>query len=362
MSDQQNNPSHSSITSQLGYLLDDVFLVLTPDRCISFANDMAVRLFGEHLEGRDAGDLFNTNIFVDAFEETTQFNTAADFFASTKSDPTHQYRIRMRSLEDNMIGLLMMDMTAEHHLEKVRQDFVANVSHELRSPLTSLIGFIETMETTEHLDKNVQAKFLGIMSEEARRMSRLINDLLSLSRVEVEEHVVPTEVIFIDKIVTSVISSFQSRALARDMSVVFNNKVQASDGRGLQEGIIMLGDADEMMEVFHNLIDNALKYAFPATDISVVMSYPDDVNVAFDVINKGEGIEEIHLSRLTERFYRVDKSRSRKIGGTGLGLAIVKHIVARHRGTISITSETSTSDKLGVTNFRVVLPRHKLTS
>ena len=118
-----------------------------------------------------------------------------------------------------------------------------------------------------------------------------------------------------------------------------------------------MGETDEMMEVFHNLIDNALKYGHEQTDVRVVMSYPDDAHVAFDVINQGDGIDDIHLGRLTERFYRVDKSRSRKIGGTGLGLAIVKHIIVRHRGQIDITSALG-----GETNFRILLPRHHRTS
>lgn len=352
MSDKiQKNLNHGLI-NQMGNLVDDGFLVLDHDGIITNANDMAVRLFGENLVGNHATQLFDPKIFEDAFTEISASKTPVEFVAAIKANPMHQYRIRMRHLDHGMIGLLMMDMTVQHNLEKVRRDFVANVSHELRSPLTSLIGFIETMETAENLDDNVRTKFLGIMNEEASRMSRLVDDLLSLSRVEVEEHVAPTEVLFIDQVVKSVIASFQSRATKKEMSVVFNN---ATDGQ--DEGITIMGETDEIMEVFHNLIDNALKYGHPNSEVKITMTYPDAAHVAFDVINQGDGIEDIHLSRLTERFYRVDKSRSRKIGGTGLGLAIVKHIIVRHRGVIDIKSEMG-----GETTFRVILPRHHLTS
>ena len=352
MSDKIQKNLNQGLISQMGNLVDDGFLVLDHDGIITNANDMAVRLFGENLVGSHATQLFDPKIFEDAFTEISASKTPVEFVAAIKANPMHQYRIRMRHLDHGMIGLLMMDMTVQHNLEKVRRDFVANVSHELRSPLTSLIGFIETMETAENLDDNVRAKFLGIMNEEASRMSRLVDDLLSLSRVEVEEHVAPTEVLFIDQVVKSVIASFQSRATKKEMSVVFNNAIDGQD-----EGITIMGETDEIMEVFHNLIDNALKYGHPNSEVKITMTYPDAAHVAFDVFNQGDGIDDIHLSRLTERFYRVDKSRSRKIGGTGLGLAIVKHIIVRHRGVIDIKSEMG-----GETTFCVILPRHHLTS
>ena len=345
-----------ALTGRVANLIDDGFLVLGQNRNITIANDMAIRLFGENLIDSDASDLFDASIFQDAFDEVRAGQTSVEFVASIKLDPMRQYRIRMHRINDEMIGMMMLDMTVQHNLEKVRRDFVANVSHELRSPLTSLIGFIETMETTENLDDNMRHKFLGIMSEEARRMSRLIDDLLSLSRVEVDEHVAPTEILFIDQVVKSVIASLQSRAAKKDMMILFSNKTEGED-----EGIMIMGETDEIMEVFHNLIDNALKYGHAKTQVQVVMSYPNEKMVSFDVINQGDGIEEIHLSRLTERFYRIDKHRSRQIGGTGLGLAIVKHIIARHRGKIDITNKM-TSETVGETNFQIILPRHKITS
>ena len=228
----------------------------------------------------------------------------------------------------------------------MRRDFVANVSHELRSPLTSLAGFIETILVNDVRDWPTQQRFLRIMEEEAGRMSRLIDDLLSLSRVEVDEHIVPDETVPLLEVVKSVIASLEARAEQRQMRIVLADNRPNAGSR-----LVMNGYADEINEIFHNLIENATKYGFEGTDIKVDILSQQAGTVIISVTNQGEPIAEKHLSRLTERFYRVDKARSRKIGGTGLGLAIVKHIVNRHRGTMQVTSSAE-----GVTRFTVSLP------
>jgi len=205
------------------------------------------------------------------------------------------------------------------------------------------------MQSPMPIDDATRARFLSIMDEEARRMSRLINDLLSLSRVETEEHITPTQTIAVDKLVRSAMMALSNRAQKVNRTIFFRDKT--GRGKNNDDDIMILGVHDEMMEVFHNLLDNAIKYGFNNTDITVEMTAPDAHHIAFTVINQGEGIEEKHLPRLTERFYRADKSRSRQMGGTGLGLAIVKHIVNRHRGTIEITSEMG-----GQTRFTITLP------
>ena len=177
-------------------------------------------------------------------------------------------------------------------------------------------------------------------------MSRLIDDLLSLSRVEVDEHIIPDERVALLEVVKSVIASLEPRAARRQMGIVLVDDQPSRPNRP-----VMYGFSDEINEVFHNLIENAIKYGFEGTDIHIHISAREAGHVRVCVTNTGEVIGENHLGRLTERFYRVDKARSRQIGGTGLGLAIVKHIVNRHRGTIEITS----SDE-GVTTFAVSLP------
>ena len=238
--------------------------------------------------------------------------------------------------------------TLEHNLEKLRREFVANVSHELRSPLTSLIGFVETLQNTPDLEEDQRQHFLSIMDEEAQRMSRLIDDLLSLSRVETEEHIAPTDVVYADEVLSNVMMAMASRAEKRDMSIEFENAL--ADG---MSKIAILGETDEITEVFDNLLDNAIKYGYKGTKVRVIMSSSATNYIVFSVINVGDGIEAQHIPRLTERFYRVDKSRSRQMGGTGLGLAIVKHIVNRHRGQINITSTMG-----GETTFKVLFPRY----
>ena len=344
-----NMPSghDNQITLALGKMLDDGFVLLNQAQEIVMANAMATRYLGENLMGQKIEEVIIAPQFQDDVNACIDRQKTVEFVAGAQQDHRQRYRIRMQMIDDAGIGLLIMDMTLQHNLEKVRRDFVANVSHELRSPLTSLIGFIETMQSPMDIDPAAQKKFLGIMDEEARRMSRLIDDLLSLSRVETEEHISPEDQVAVDKVVRSVITSVSNRAQKVDKTIFF----QDQSGLGLDE-VKIHGDHDELMEVFHNLLDNALKYGFDRSDVQVVMTAPDAQSIAFTIINKGEGIDEKHLSRLTERFYRADKGRSRQMGGTGLGLAIVKHIINRHRGTIHIESELNKE-----TRFTVTLPR-----
>ena len=167
--------------------------------------------------------------------------------------------------------VLVLDMTLQRNLEKVRRDFVANVSHELRSPLTSLAGFIETILMNDVRDWPTQERFLRIMDEEAGRMSRLIDDLLSLSRVEVDEHNIPDETVAVMEVLRSVVASLETRASRNNMTVIL-------DDRRLEGGprLMMKGFSDEINEVFHNLIDNAVKYGFAQTDITVTVSPVQD--------------------------------------------------------------------------------------
>ena len=343
------SPDHNAIMSQFAALVDDGFLLLDRQFNIVMANTMATRYLGENLIGMAMDDVLVSPQLDHDLDVITENRQSTEMVASSAKDDRRRFRVRLRAIDEQLIGVLVMDMTLQHNLEKVRRDFVANVSHELRSPLTSLIGFIETMQSPMPIDDATRARFLSIMDEEARRMSRLINDLLSLSRVETEEHISPTQTIAVDKLVRSAMMALSNRAQKVNRTIFFRDKT--GRGKNNDDDIMILGVHDEMMEVFHNLLDNAIKYGFNNTDITVEMTAPDPHHIAFTVINQGEGIEEKHLPRLTERFYRADKSRSRQIGGTGLGLAIVKHIVNRHRGTIEITSEIG-----GQTRFTITLP------
>lgn len=331
------------VLSEVGRMLDDGLLVADDSGIVLSANSAAVRFLGEGLSGMSILDIFGTE---DVGNVIAGRDSACTLVHSSHTSVAMEFRVRIRRMDDGLIMVLLLDMTLQRNLEKVRRDFVANVSHELRSPLTSLAGFIETILVNDVRDWPTQQRFLKIMEEEAGRMSRLIDDLLSLSRVEVDEHIVPDETVPLLEVVKSVIASLEARAANRQMRILLSDSRPDNADRP-----VMKGYSDEINEVFHNLIENAIKYGFEDSDIEIAIDARDVDLVVISVTNRGEPIAEKHLQRLTERFYRVDKARSRQIGGTGLGLAIVKHIVNRHRGTMQITSSLD-----GVTTFAVSLP------
>jgi two-component system phosphate regulon sensor histidine kinase PhoR len=225
--------------------------------------------------------------------------------------------------------LSFRDLTQEQRLAQMRTDFVANASHELRTPLASLLGFIDTLQGSARDDAKAREKFLKIMGEQARRMSRLINDLMSLSRIELGLHLQPQTRVDLAGVVAQVCDTMTP--LAEERSVALTLKREVAEA-------FVLGDRDELIRVFENLVENALKYGAPGKRVEVTLSAAAG-EAAVSVRDFGPGIAPEHLPRLTERFYRVDVETSRAQGGTGLGLSLVKHILARHRGTLLIESE-----------------------
>jgi two-component system phosphate regulon sensor histidine kinase PhoR len=228
--------------------------------------------------------------------------------------------------------LVLSDRTRERAVERMRADFVANVSHELRTPLASLIGFIDTLRGPAADDPPAQQRFLGIMGEQAARMNRLIDDLLSLSRIELIEHQPPSGTVELRELLMRLVASFEPRLQERSVTL---------DLRAPHDLPPVTGDTDQLTQVMQNLLDNAVKYGRAGGTVHLSLSAASSTRpgVLLTVSDEGAGIPREHLPRLTERFYRVDTSRSRAAGGTGLGLAIVKHIVNRHRGQLSIESE-----------------------
>ncbi len=332
--------------SELGRLLDDGLLVANSGGTILAVNNAAVRLLGESVVGKNIAEVVEYDEATEKLTRLANDDIDKEFVFQPDSAVRREFKVRIKQLKNSLVLVLLMDMTLQRNLEKVRRDFVANVSHELRSPLTSLAGFIETILDNEIQDHETLVRFLKIMDEEAKRMARLIDDLLSLSRVEVDEHIVPSETVPLLEVVRSVIHSLENRAKRREMRIDFVDKRPGGSANPF-----MYGYSDEINEIFHNLIDNAIKYGFEKTSIFVHVNAKRNDHVIISVSNFGDQIAEKHLSRLTERFYRVDKARSRQIGGTGLGLAIVKHIVNRHRGLLTIKSLPK-----GKTTFTVELP------
>ena len=206
-----------------------------------------------------------------------------------------------------------------------------------------MVGFIETLLNGNVVEEKTKKKFLNIMDEEAKRMNRLIDDILSLSKVETEEHITPNTTISIINPIQYVISSIKERGFS-------NNNIFFEDLRqNTNDPCFITGNIDEINQVFVNLLENAIKYGYEHTDIIVRIEQFQKKEIVVSVINKGEGIPEKYLDRLTERFFRVDKARSREIGGTGLGLAIVKHILIKHRATLEIKSQPQESTCFSIT-------------
>lgn len=246
---------------------------------------------------------------------------------------------------------VLSDRTRERAAERTRADFVTNASHELRTPLASLIGFIDTLRGPAADDPEAQARFLAIMAEQAARMNRLIDDLLSLARIEMTEHETPRGQIDPADLLRRAAAGFEPRLPERRVTLDVKADPAVSS---------IPGDADQIMQVLTNLMENAIKYGREGGTVHVSAApaagerWPARPGVLISVTDEGAGIAREHLPRLTERFYRVDKARSRGAGGTGLGLAIVKHIVNRHRGQLAIDSTEGHG-----TTVHVWLPAHE---
>jgi two-component system phosphate regulon sensor histidine kinase PhoR len=236
----------------------------------------------------------------------------------------------------------LRSLTDEKRLEALRTDFVANASHELRTPLTSLLGFIDTLLGPAQKDPAAQQKFLGIMRNQAVRMSKLVEDLLSLSRIEMRQHVRPTTSVDLGLLLREVREGLSGQASEAGVTIELALP---------EEAVAVTGDREELYEVFENLTDNAIKYGADGGTVEIALSVVTNrpgFDVLVTVTDHGVGVEAEHVPRLTERFYRVDVESSRKKKGTGLGLAIVKHIVNRHRGQLSIKSRVGKGTRVEV--------------
>lgn len=295
-------------------------------------------------------DIFANEILYDAVEAADEDNEEVRFEFEWGERPTLSILatvtpMQQTSTQGGKMIMTLQDLTTQRQTEAVRADFVANVSHELRTPLSTLVGFIETLQGPAREDQEAAQRFLAIMGDQAARMSRLVEDLLSLSKIEMNAAVLPSGALDVCDLLNTVVESLSLKAEHHQQKIDFSPTLD----------LRVRGDADELTQVFWNLIENALKYGHEGGTVRVeIASVNHGTSIRIDVIDEGEGIEEEHIGRLTERFYRVDKGRSRAMGGTGLGLAIVKHIVARHRGTMNISSTIGQGS-----TFSVTLPAHK---
>lgn len=326
--------------------LPDPLILLDERRRIVRVNMAANELLGTRLLDRDLAVALRHPAVLTAADAVLRGEGSRivefDITTPVERHLSARFAVLQPHTSDGAAAVLTLhDLTAAKRSERLRADFVANASHELRTPLASLIGFIETLRGPAHEDAAARDHFLSIMAEQSQRMARLVDDLLSLSRIEMNEHQPPTERVNLGRLLRTVADLLDQRASARDMRITLDLPEELPD---------VLGDPDELAQVFQNLLDNAIKYSRHGTPIEVAARPSSRMlpgirqgerpgAVAVTVQDHGEGISREHLPRLTERFYRVDAARSRELGGTGLGLAIVKHILNHHRGALEIASE-----------------------
>ncbi len=320
------------------------------------ANTDAKALLAHNIVGRHFATILRQPQVIDAIEQslhtkgpTKTRHLSNDGAQDTTFEVECRYMNGVGAVEGGAMLAIFQDVTHVEQASQMRRDFVANVSHELKTPLTALMGFIETLRGPARDDAVARERFLQIMADEANRMNRLVGDLLSLNRVESEERVRPKEQLELSGLLQSTLNSL--RPLAEDADVELT--LTAPEGP-----VSLAGDSDQLRQVFTNLIENGIKYGGSggSVEVIVISSERDSAMrgpaVRVQVIDKGPGIDAVHLPRLTERFYRADSHRSRQLGGTGLGLAIVKHIINRHRGRLRVESELGKG-----TTFTVILPR-----
>ncbi len=331
--------------------LPDPLVTLDAQARIVYANAAARKLLeGRHgvanLSGRDLSAVIRQPAILQAVEQVLGGASGhiVEFTFTDLVDQTFEARVEAirteTSGEDDARALILMrDVTALRRGEQMRADFVANVSHELRTPLTSLVGFIETLRGPAKGDSEASERFLDLMETQSTRMTRIVNDLLSLSRIEMNEHTPPRDEVNLRQVIETVADLLGPQAQERDVTIELS--LDALDRP-------VTGHQDELTQLFQNLIENAIKYGGTGSRVRVNASATGDV-AAISVIDEGEGIEREHIPRLTERFYRVDTARSRELGGTGLGLAIVKHIANRHRGELTIQSSPGEGSTFTVT-------------
>ena len=305
------------------------------------ANREGTSLLGMELIGRHFATVLRQPAVTDAVEACLQDHKARstrhlsnDGAQDTTLEVTLRYMSATGVVDGGAVLLTFFDITEREQAGQMRRDFVANVSHELRTPLTALMGFIETLRGAAKDDQKARERFLSIMEDEAGRMNRLVGDLLSLNRVESQERIRPKSQVNLSELLALTLQSLEPLAKSGGVEM----KLDVGD-----DPVSLIGDSDQLKQVFTNLIENAIKYGGDQVRVELTTQQRDPVLrsavAKVNVIDNGDGIDPMHLPRLTERFYRADSHRSQALGGTGLGLAIVKHITSRHRGRFRVDSE-----------------------
>jgi two-component system phosphate regulon sensor histidine kinase PhoR len=320
--------------------LPEPALVVAAGR-VRTANGAARAILGTEIEGQDVRLAIRHPAAVERLlTPNPQGPEEAELVGLGEAE--RRWTMNVAPLPDGALFVRLTDRSEAHAAEQMRVDFVANASHELRTPLATLVGYAETLrEQSGELDEETRERFTAIVHDEARRMQRLVEDLISLSRIEAERFSPPRDELDLERLVRDAIAGLHGLAAERESEILLESDA------GLPP---VAGDRAQILQVVDNLVMNALRYGRRGTPVRVVLRRERNM-VHLSVADQGEGIAAEHIPRITERFYRVDPSRSRSLGGTGLGLSIVKHIVERHRGRLRFESEAGKG-----TTAHVLLP------
>ncbi|HMT07634.1 MAG TPA: ATP-binding protein [Pyrinomonadaceae bacterium] len=323
----------------------EAVIVVDQDMRIAACNDKATEAFSSETKpvGRRLTELIRDlslhQAFVNAIRDSKPSELRLEL--NTRERPrfdVHVAHVRIDG-RDHGIGFFY-DITKIEHLESVRQEFLSNISHELRTPLTSILAFVETLENGALEDTENNLRFLGVIRRNAERMSSLIADILELSMIESGKASVDKRPIDLRSSIDDIYASLAAKAAIREVTLVNN----------VENGRLVYADPVRFEQMLVNLIDNAIKFNRIGGSVTLTSETAGNYDVV-SVIDTGEGIVAEHLGRIFERFYRIDRARSREMGGTGLGLAIVKHLALLHGGEVTVNSELSVG-----TTFRIELP------
>ncbi|MBG1233747.1 ATP-binding protein [Aestuariivirga litoralis] len=327
--------------------LPDGALIIGPDGNVLAANEAAKEALGLDLKGLPVKSVLRHAAFHSGVAEVRETGSPVHIDLDMQSRPPRQFNAHIAPVDDvGTVLVVLRDLTREQRIERMRSDFVANASHEMRTPLAAIIGTIETLQGPAKNDAKAREKFFDTMLTQARRMKRLIDDLLTLSRIELNEHLRPNAKVDLVDVARQAKSNLVSLIAETNVEVNLTGT----------KSTIVAGDADELLQVTQNLLENAIKYGAAGGKVDVTCIAEAGFG-SLAVKDYGRGIAENHIPRLTERFYRVSTQESRARGGTGLGLAIVKHIISRHRGKLDIAS------KLGEgSTFRISIPLYSRTT
>ena len=327
--------------------LEDIIIILNKFNIITYSNKAAVENFGSNIEGKHIGSEIRIPELLDAIDDNKIDKELKKIDIELKIPVFKFYKISIASIKSDHTLVIIRDFTEMRKSQNMRSDFIANASHELRTPLVSLKGFLETITDSAKDDPKSQKKFLEIMKSEANKMEVLIEDLMLLSRIELQEHIRLKDKVDIKEVIENVILLNSKKISEKKLNVNLNIK---------EKERFVIGDKEKLSAVFLNLLDNAIKYSGNSKSVKIESS--ENISglknyTSISVIDEGFGIAPEDIHRITERFFRTENAKKLKIEGTGLGLAITKHIINQHRGELKITSKFGKGSE-----FIVSLPKH----